>query len=121
MYQKRKKKHRLSKQEWKSCKEYFNNECAYCGLPIEEHFRKYAGKLQKIDFHKEHVIDDGRDDIKNCIPSCQICNSSKRESSLNTWYNQENPNYTRERYLKIYNWIRYDCKKYIEKKKQKNR
>ncbi len=50
MYQKRKKKHRLSKQEWKSCKEYFNNECAYCGLPIEEHFRKYAGKLQKIDF-----------------------------------------------------------------------
>jgi hypothetical protein len=115
------KKHRLSKQEWEDCKAYFNYECAYCGLPIEEHLIKRKGKLINIDLHKEHVIDQGRNDIKNTIPSCQSCNSSKHTSSLNDWYNKNNPNYTYERYHKIYQWLRYDYKKYIHKKKPKQK
>jgi hypothetical protein len=114
-----KKEHRLTKQEWQSCKEYFNNTCAYCGLPLEEHYITYKGKIIKSDFHKEHVIDTGRNDIKNCIPSCSNCNSKKWEKTLNEWYNKNNPVYTYERYHKIYMWIRYDCHKYIEKKKPK--
>jgi hypothetical protein len=84
-----------------------------------EHYRTYAGKIQKMDLHKEHVIVDGRNDIKNCIPSCQICNDSKGEYSLNTWYNSSNSKFDPIKLHKIYLWLRYDYKKYIEKKKVK--
>lgn len=99
------KKHKIPKEEWIRCKEYFNFSCAYCGMTEVEHKNKYNQQL-----HKEHVIHDGRDDIKNCVSSCKICNSCKNISSLNNWYNTNNINYSRERYLKIYNWIRYDSK-----------
>ena len=114
------KKHIITNIEWENCKQYFDNKCAYCGLPIEKHYRIYAGKLQKIDLHKEHVIDDGKNDIRNCIPACNSCNTQKNKKSLNNWYNSNNQNYTYERYLKICQWIRYDHKKFImPKKKQK--
>jgi hypothetical protein len=115
------KEHKITKSEWKACKEYFDNCCAYCGLPIEKHYRTYAGKLQNIDLHKEHVIVDGRNDIKNCVPSCQSCNSSKGEYSLNTWYNINNPIFDSIKLHKIYMWLRYDYKKFIEKKKPKGK
>jgi hypothetical protein len=115
------KNHRITDKEWDDCKFYFNHRCAYCGLPIEEHFIKRKGKLIWMDLHKEHVIDDGRNDIKNCIPSCQSCNSKKHKNTLNQWYNPNNPNYTYERYHKIYQWLRYDYKKYIHKKKPKQK
>ncbi|MFS0643811.1 HNH endonuclease [Siminovitchia sp. 179-K 8D1 HS] len=99
------KKHNISEEEWDRCKKYFNHECAYCGMSEEAHRLTYKQQL-----HKEHVIHDGREDIKNCVPSCKSCNSSKRTSTLNQWYNVEHPNYSRERYLKIYYWMRYDCK-----------
>jgi len=116
--QKRKvKNHKISKKEWIACKLYFGNCCAYCGLPLNKHTRIYAGKIQKCDLNKEHVIDDGRNDIKNCIPSCGSCNFSKHKKTLNEFYNPTNKDYTYERYYKIYMWLRYDCKKYIQKKK----
>ncbi len=117
-YEKRKiKNHKISDKEWNGCKEYFGNACAYCGLPLEEHYRVYAGETVRSDLHKEHVIDDGRNDIKNCIPSCLSCNTSKHKKTLNEFYNPCNPNYTYERYYKIYLWLRYDYKKYITKKR----
>jgi len=116
--QKRKvKNHKISKKEWEDAKNYFNNSCSYCGLPASEHSRIYSGKIQKCDLHKEHVIDDGRNDLKNCIPSCARCNSSKHTKTLNEFYNPSNPDYTYERYHKIYMWMRYDSKKYIKQKK----
>ncbi|MDD2495986.1 MAG: HNH endonuclease, partial [Tissierellia bacterium] len=115
------KEHKISDKEWDDCKFYFNHRCAYCGMPIEEHFIFRRGKWRWIDFHKEHVIDQGRNDIKNTVPSCQTCNSSKHTSSLNSWYNKNNPNYTYERYHKIYTWLRYDYKKFIKKKKPKQK
>lgn len=101
------KKHKISKEEWIYCKEYFNSSCAYCGMTETNHKKIYRQQL-----HKEHVIHEGRADIKNCVPSCKVCNSSKHIYTLNQWYNKSNPNYTRERYLSIYNWIKYDCKQH---------
>jgi hypothetical protein len=117
----RQKDHRVSDKEWDACKFYFNHRCTYCGLAIEDHYILRSGELKWFDFHKEHVIDNGRDDIKNCIPSCQSCNSEKHQDTLNQWYNPKNPKYTYERYHKIYMWLRYDYKKYIMKRKPKGK
>jgi hypothetical protein len=115
------KKHIINAKEWSDCKNYFNNCCAYCGLPIEQHITERSGKLINIDLHKEHVIDGGKNDLSNCIPGCLTCNTSKHTKTLNQFYNPGNSNYTYERYHKIYMWIRYDYKKYImPKRKYKN-
>jgi hypothetical protein len=110
------KNHDITKQEWNSCKEYFNNQCAYCGLPIEDHYRIYAGKLQKSDFHKEHVDHFGKNDLSNCVPACLSCNSKKWEYSLEKWYNENDmvggEIYNKERLDKILKWINGDYKKY---------
>lgn len=99
------KKHNIPEEEWKRCKEFFSYRCAYCGLDEIEHKKIYRQQL-----HKEHVIHTGRNDIKNCVPSCKSCNGSKHTKTLNEWYSESNPNYTYERYMKIYQWIRFDCK-----------
>jgi hypothetical protein len=103
--------HDISDREWEFCKIYFNYECAYCGINDDIHKRLTGRQL-----HKEHVIHSGRNDIKNCVPSCGSCNSSKRTQSLSNWYNANNRNYTYERYFKIYKWLRYDCKFIAESK-----
>lgn len=98
------KKHNIPEKEWRRCKEYFDYRCAYCGMSEDKHKEIYKQQL-----HKEHVVHDGRDDIKNCIPSCKGCNSSKHTKTLNEWYDTNNHVYSRNRYLKIYQWLRYDC------------
>jgi hypothetical protein len=100
------KEHNISKLSWEKCKEYFDFACAYCGMSEIDHKEKFKQQL-----HKEHVIHDGRSDIKNCVPSCKSCNSSKHVKTLNQWYSVFNPIFSRERYLKIYQWIRFDSKK----------
>jgi len=105
--------HSITKKEWKTCKNYFNNECAYCGLPITEHYRTYRGELQHCDLHKEHVNHFGANNLSNCIPSCMNCNSQKWEFELDYWYNKDNINYTENRYNKIIQWIAKDYLKYI--------
>lgn len=117
-YSKLHKNHDITEIEWKNNKKYFNYECAYCGLPVEKHFFTRNGITKNGDFHKDHAIDNGKDNLSNCIPSCMSCNSSKKEESLNNWYNIKNPNYTYERYYKIYMWIRYDYKTYIMPKRR---
>lgn len=102
--------HNITKKEWDECKKYFNNSCAYCGLPVEDHYRMYAGKLQKIDLHKEHVNHEGDNNLSNCVPSCQICNSEKHKKTLDEFYNSNNSNFTLERYNKIIQWINKDYK-----------
>lgn len=107
------KTHQIRDQEWICCKEYFENNlsqycCAYCGMTEEEHINKLNKGL-----HREHVIYNGKNDLSNCVPSCLWCNTNKQLDSLNKWYNNNNKNYTYEKYYKIYMWIRYDYKKYI--------
>lgn len=115
----REKEHEMYDEEWESTKKHFNHCCAYCNMKIEDHYNKFRGKLRWEDFQKEHVIHRGRNDIKNCVPSCENCNNLKYDKTLNEWYNPSNPNYTYERYLKICNWLRHDYKKYILPKRSK--
>lgn len=105
-----KKNHNITTEEWYACKEYFYNECAYCGMPLELH-----KELHNQDLHREHVDPNGADDLSNCIPSCRICNVRKKLLSLNDWYNEQNPNYTEDRLYKIYKWLFEDYKKYKNK------
>src|SRR5690606_4751018 len=104
------KKHNITNEEWIKCKEYFNNSCAYCGLHVDEHYRKYNGKLQKIDLHKEHADHYGSNNIDNCIPSCLSCNVRKHDKDLEEWYKTESEHYTEKRLNKILKWLNEDWK-----------
>lgn len=112
------KKHIIYDDEWKACKKFFNYQCAYCGLFLNKHHILRNGKMIQIDFHKEHVVDNGRNDIKNCIPSCQSCNSKKNNRSFSEFYNINNKDFTYKRYHQIYLWLRYEYKKYILPKRR---
>lgn len=102
------KKHEITASQWSACKIYFDNECAYCGLLIEKHYRTYAGKPQKIDFHKDHADHLGSNKVDNCIPSCLVCNSSKHDKDLIEWYSTYNEHYSKERLTKIIKWLNGD-------------
>lgn len=115
------KNHNINKQEWLECKKYFNNCCAYCGLPIEEHYNKFAGEMKWTDLHKEHVNHTGANDLSNCIPSCKNCNSQKWEFPFEEWYIEDNPVYSEERLNKIHKWINEDYKNYIQEHKPRNK
>ena len=65
----------LTPTQWRKCKEHFKDKCAYCGKEFtlaQEHFIPVAKG-------GEYTID-------NIIPSCQSCNSSKRDSGFFEWY-----------------------------------
>ena len=102
------KNHKIKRSEWISCKEYFDNSCAYCGMTYEKH-----KAIHNQDLHKEHKDHDGDNDLSNCIPSCRICNILKRDKPFDEFYNSGNPNYTEERYKKITDWIERDYNKYV--------
>lgn len=106
------KNHNITDEEWIACKEYFNNECAYCGLPLREHWIMYSGNKILGDFHKEHINDNGSNDLSNCIPSCKSCNSQKWETPFEQWYNKNNPRYTKEKFKKILKWKQKDYLQY---------
>ncbi len=104
------KTHNISSLEWENCKLYFNHCCAYCGLDESTH-----KEINKQQLHQEHVIHDGRNDLKNCVPSCKSCNGIKNIRTVNHFFNNSEL-FTRDRYLKIYQWLRFDVYKYLEKK-----
>jgi 5-methylcytosine-specific restriction endonuclease McrA len=120
------KEHDISNKEWRSCQDYFKNEqgercCAYCGLPISQHYIQYRKKIILGNFHKEHVINNGANNLSNCVPSCRDCNDLKHKSDLNDWYKEGNPVYDPNKLNKILKWINEDWKKFyaggIRKKK----
>ena len=107
----------LSIEQWFYILKLFNNECAYCGLPLSKHYIRYKGETKLGDFHKEHVDHEGANDLSNCIPSCKECNSSKSTKFLEDWYNENNLNFNQDRLNKIHKWINEDYKLYIEEPK----
>lgn len=118
---KKRRKHDITKLEWISCKEYFKDEdgdycCAYCSMKIQNHIHKFKDGFRKEDFAKEHVDDEGYNDVRNCVPSCKSCNSQKGSYDFDVWYCSDNPKWTQERYNKIIQWITEEYKKYIEDK-----
>ena len=116
-YANRHRKHDITNTEWKNCKDYFNNNCAYCGLPIKDHFAERNNIVFNMDFHKEHVDDNGANDLRNCVPSCQSCNSTKNVKTIDEFLECGFvEKFTKERYNKIQKWLNEDYKKYIEPK-----
>lgn len=108
------KKHKISTKEWVACKKYFDNECAYCGLPLSEHYFTRLGITKLGDFHKEHVDCNGSDDLGNCVPSCKSCNTSKNTYELEEWYSEDTTRFNQERLDKIHKWLNEDYKLYIQ-------
>jgi len=109
--------HDITGSEWKNCLKVFDYQCAYCGLPMEKHFAIRNGKVIIMSLHREHVDDEGYNDLRNCTPSCQSCNSTKGgktiEELLQLKFIEE---FTEERYNKIVWWIEDGYKDYIEDK-----
>lgn len=108
------KAHNIPKKQWIFCKGYFGNTCAYCGLPIEEHWITRKGIKKLGDFHKDHFNHEGSNELDNCIPSCGSCNSHKWKFLFEEWYIESNPIYSLVRLNKIINWINKDSKQYID-------
>jgi hypothetical protein len=121
IYKEQHRDHDISEKEWRDCKEYFNNKCAYCELHINEHLVVFRGKLIHSDFHREHVYHDGANDLSNCVPSCKTCNTSKHAIDFEFWYRKRSENYTEERYNKIIKWLQEDHKQYIQQDKKPKR
>ena len=72
---KRKLTSNLTLKQWGDIKNYFDNECCYCGkeLPLEqEHFIP----LSKL----------GEYTINNIIPACRSCNCSKNNNEALSWF-----------------------------------
>lgn len=113
-YGERHRKHDISKEQWLICKDYFKNIegewcCAYCGLLHKDHLARRLGKVFLMDLHKEHAEHDGANDISNCIPSCQRCNSRKRKKSLMDWFPKQKF-FSEIRLNKINQWLVNDHK-----------
>ena len=85
----------LTAQQWKSCKEHFNNCCAYCekSLPLAQE-------------HVVPVVSSGGYTHNNIIPACGICNSSKATKSFFTWYPRQEF-YSRKQELAILKFLNY--------------
>jgi hypothetical protein len=109
-YNQKHRNHKISKEEWLRCKEYFNYSCAYCVLTEVEHKKTHGQQL-----HKEHVDCEGANDLSNCVPACKNCNSLKNISVFEDWYNQENEKFSEERLHKINRWLENDYKQFKRK------
>lgn len=103
--------HDITKSEWNACLNIFNYQCCYCGISEEEAKSKYKNKL-----HKDHKDYDGYNDVRNAIPACRSCNDKKWQFNFDDWYNNENPNFSQERYDKIIWWTNEGYKQFIESK-----
>jgi len=114
-YRENHREHDITEAEWRSCLKIFSNTCAYCGISIEQHIIIRSGKLIIMNFHKEHVDEDGYNDLRNAVPACRDCNSSKYIFPMEDWYKKQEF-FTQERYNKIMWWIIEGYKDYIEEK-----
>lgn len=75
--------------DWNFCKNFFNNQCAYCG--------------KKDKLTHDHLIPlykNGKSIPKNIIPVCHTCNNIKSYYDFEEWYKKQSF-FTKERYNKI--------------------
>lgn len=107
--------HDITEAEWRRCLIVFDNQCAYCGLPIEKHIIKRNGKYIVMKLHKDHVDNEGYNDLRNAVPACRSCNSQKHDSNMEEWYKKQKF-FSEEKLKFIYWWINEGYKEYIENK-----
>lgn len=85
-------------EQWKSCLDYFNHSCAYCG--------------SKRNLQQEHFVPvskGGEYTITNIIPACENCNYNKRDKDFFIWY-KERDYYCLKRKRKILKYLGYEDK-----------
>jgi len=102
--------HDITEKEWQACLEFFDYKCAYCGITLREHLEK-----EKQSLHKEHVDDNGYNDLRNCVPACRRCNSGKHIFDLEEWHRKQKF-FSTDRLIEIIWWTVEGYKKYIEDK-----
>jgi hypothetical protein len=115
LYNQNHRDHDITEEEWKKCLEVFDYKCAYCGLPQEKHIVIRNGKYIIMNLHKEHVDNEGYNDLRNGVPACKSCNDRKHIKDIEDWYKKQEF-FTEERYNKIIWWITEGYKDYIEDK-----
>lgn len=77
----------LTKKQWDFVLQKFNHECAYCGMGELDHMDRYGMAL-----HQEHVIalsKGGEYTVRNLVPSCIKCNSSKLNKNFGFWFRRQ--------------------------------
>ena len=108
------KNHDISNDEWINCKEYFDFQCAYCGISENK-----AKEEQGNFLHREHFKHDGANDLSNCVPSCKLCNGHKWTYDFYEWYKRDNfymkNFYSIDRIAKIEKWLNGDYKLFLSK------
>ena len=85
----------LTEQQWQITKNYFNNECCYCG--------------SKEELTKDHIkpLNNGGElTMSNVVPCCKSCNSSKKDKEMLSWY-QGKSFYSKERTQKIFDYVNF--------------
>lgn len=106
------KDHDMTNNEWISCQESFDFKCAYCEKTLEEQYKQNGHQ-----FHKEHVDNEGYNDLRNCVPACTQCNCTKHEKSIDELINKNIiSEFTQDKYDKIIWWCTEKYKKFIEEK-----
>lgn len=93
---KRNLKRDLTPLEWEEAKNYFENECCYCGI-------------KETRLAQEHFIalSKGGDYTRNnIVPACTSCNSSKKDSDFFEWYPKQ-LFYNKNRERKILEYLKY--------------
>jgi len=114
-YSKRHRNHDITESEWRKELKVFDYKCAYCGLPQEDHWAERNGKYIIMKLHRDHADDNGANDLRNALPACQSCNSSKHQDSIEEWYKSRSF-YDEVKYNKIMWWLTGGYKDYIEDK-----
>jgi hypothetical protein len=99
---------KIPKKQWEACKKYFNNSCAYCGISEQESIEKYDKRL-----NKEHAMNNGENNLSNCLPSCTGCNSLKNTYDYIEWYTLENSLFDEDRFNLIVQWLNEDHKEFL--------
>jgi len=110
VYNEKHRDHDITEKEWRGNQEAFNNCCVYCGKTKDEQLRQ-----NKEQFHKDHMVHDGYNDVRNSAPTCTQCNTSKHQYSIEEWYPKQSF-FNQERLNKIYWWMTEGYKSVIEDK-----
>lgn len=96
----------ITKDQWLEMMEFFNWRCAYSGIQLNKNNRSI-----------DHIIPislGGENEIWNLVPMLKSYNSSKYTSDMIDWY-KEQEFFDIDRLLKIYEWIEYAYKKWLNK------
>lgn len=85
----------FTRKEWKACKEYFNNSCAYCGKKLSSLTQDHFIPLSKGGAYTK----------ENILPVCRTCNSSKHNTDFYEWY-LKSEQFSKERLEKIESYFK---------------